>query len=236
VTRFARLADGGRVAWGARGPRGAPAILLVRPFGGPRSAWGEFGDALAERLQVVAFDARGVGESSAVPWTASTRGMARDALAVLDAAEIARASVYGISLGGMIATWLAIDAAPRVDKLVLASTPARVTLSGVTLARALPLARWLAAHATRSSTPRRALAILLFAALRHDASSHLGRIAADTLALAGDDDALVNVASQRRVVELVPRARLVVARGIGHDLSAEAPAWTAERVIDHVLG
>lgn len=51
--------------------------------------------------------------------------MAADALAVLDALAIERAHVFGLSLGGMVASWLAVDAPTRVDRLVLASTPTR---------------------------------------------------------------------------------------------------------------
>lgn len=51
-----------------------------------------------------------------------TRTMARDALAVLDHVGMPRVSVFGISLGGMVATWLAADAPARVATLVLAST------------------------------------------------------------------------------------------------------------------
>jgi 3-oxoadipate enol-lactonase len=74
------------------------------------------------RARVIVFDPRGVGDSSSAPFLGTTRGMARDALALLDHLQLARAHLYGISLGGMVASWLAIDAAPRIGKLVLAST------------------------------------------------------------------------------------------------------------------
>jgi pimeloyl-ACP methyl ester carboxylesterase len=51
--------------------------------------------------------------------------MARDAVAILDALGIGRAAIYGISLGGMVASWLALDASDRITRLVLASTPLR---------------------------------------------------------------------------------------------------------------
>jgi len=48
--------------------------------------------------------------------------MARDAIELLDALEIARAHVFGLSLGGMVASWIAVDAPQRVSRLVLAAT------------------------------------------------------------------------------------------------------------------
>lgn len=58
--------------------------------------------------------------------------MARDARVVVDHAGIERFAVCGQSLGGMVATWLAIDAAERVTELVLLST----ALDGLAFAHA----------------------------------------------------------------------------------------------------
>lgn len=117
------LPDGGRLSIATAGD--GPPLLLLRPLGGSLVSWGPFADALARRVRVVMFDPRGAGCSSAAPIPTSTRAMAADAVAVLDALGIARAAVYGISLGGMVASWLALDFPERVAKLVLASTPSR---------------------------------------------------------------------------------------------------------------
>jgi 3-oxoadipate enol-lactonase len=121
---FVALPDGRRLAFEARGaPRAEPPILLVRPLGGSIDPWGDFGDVLAARARVIAFDRGGTGESSDAPFRATTRAMAEDAVAVLDHAGVEQAHVFGISLGGMVATWLAIEAPARVARLCLASTP-----------------------------------------------------------------------------------------------------------------
>ncbi|HSQ61991.1 MAG TPA: alpha/beta hydrolase [Polyangiaceae bacterium] len=263
---FAPLPDGGRLAHEIRGPERAPPILLLRPLGGSLASWGVFADALATRLRVIAFDARGTGQSSAAPLATSTRSMSKDALALLDALGIERAHAYGISLGGMVATWLAIDAPARVARLVLASTLPRGTMlrSGAAL-RALSVARCLArpppeaesclatrvlsrefqrthpvevarirALAARRPASHRALLTLLAAAARHDATARLGDVRADTLLIAGERDRLIAGGSQRRMLARIPRARLEIAPGAGHDVSAEAPEWVAARVLSHV--
>jgi pimeloyl-ACP methyl ester carboxylesterase len=121
--RFARSGDA-KIAYDVVGA-GARVILLISPLAGTIDLWGAFRDQLAEHARVIAYDHRGLGASSAAPMSVSTRAMARDALAVLDDAGIDRADVFGISLGGMVATWLAADAPARVGRLVLASTLAR---------------------------------------------------------------------------------------------------------------
>ena len=48
--------------------------------------------------------------------------MARDAIGLLDVLKVERAHVFGLSLGGMVASWIAIDAPERIARLVLGST------------------------------------------------------------------------------------------------------------------
>ncbi|MCX5740995.1 MAG: alpha/beta hydrolase [Proteobacteria bacterium] len=134
-TGHAPLADGGALAYAIHGRAHAgPPVLLVRPLGGSMDLWGRFRARLADDFCVVSYDLRGTGGSrSAWAWS-TTRGLARDAIFLLDHLEIARAHVFGLSLGSMIATWLAVDAPARVARLCLASTCARgieVTRTGV---------------------------------------------------------------------------------------------------------
>lgn len=134
------MPDGGRLAYEVRGS--GPPLLLVRPLGGSMRSWGRFADDLAERTQVIMFDSRGTGGSSSAPWRMTTRNMARDARSLLDGLGIERAHVYGISLGGMVASWLAIDAPERVGQLVLASTLPRGSMVRlIPWRRAVELAR-----------------------------------------------------------------------------------------------
>jgi pimeloyl-ACP methyl ester carboxylesterase len=120
---IARLPDGARLAFAVVGERTADApILLNRPLGGSMALWGEFATRLSKEFQVIEFDPRGVGASSDIPLFHSTRAMARDAIALLDFLAVPRAHVFGLSLGGMVASWAAIDARERVARLVLAST------------------------------------------------------------------------------------------------------------------
>jgi 3-oxoadipate enol-lactonase len=136
------LRDGGRVYVHVVG-RGPP-ILLLRPVGGGIASWGDFTAALAAHTRVITFEPRGTGQSSGAPISTTTRSMAADALAVLDAVGVERSHVYGASLGGMVASWLAIDQPARVDRLVLASTALRgMTIHAAGVRRGLWLARCL---------------------------------------------------------------------------------------------
>lgn len=138
---FVPLADGGRLAYRIDGPAGGFPVLLVRPLGGSMRLWGTFRDNLATRHRVVSYDHRGGGCSSRAPAVRSTEALARDASSLLDYFGIERTHVFGISLGGMVATWLAAKEPAKVARLCLTSAPVRgLDLSGGGVQRELALA------------------------------------------------------------------------------------------------
>ena len=78
-------------------------------------------DALAAGRHVVAFDNTGVGASSgATPHTVAE--MAHDAVAFLDALDLARVDILGFSLGSFVAQEIALTRPASVRRLILASS------------------------------------------------------------------------------------------------------------------
>jgi pimeloyl-ACP methyl ester carboxylesterase len=111
-----------RLYWESAGS-GEP-VLLVMGLGMASTGWWRTIPVLAEGVRVLSFDNRGAGRSDRPHAPYTLAGMRDDAIAVLDAAKVDSAAVYGISMGGMIAQELAISQPERVRALVLgASTP-----------------------------------------------------------------------------------------------------------------
>lgn len=122
-------------------PQPSTPVLLLRPLGGTMALWGPFAERLARDFAVLAFDHGGTGESRAAPVRTTTRALAHDALGLLEQLGVARAHVFGLSLGAMAAVWLAHLAPDRVSRLCLASAPVRGrALLGRDFAAALRLA------------------------------------------------------------------------------------------------
>lgn len=131
-------------------PKPSTPVLLLRPLGGTMALWGPFAERLARDFAVLAFDHGGTGASRAAPVRTSARALAQDALGLLDRLGVARAHVFGISLGAMAAVWLARLAPDRVASLCLASAPVRGrALLGRDVAAALRLSACFARRPSR---------------------------------------------------------------------------------------
>src|SRR6266850_6614927 len=99
------------------GPIDAPPLLLVHSLGTSNAIWDTQVAALRRSFYVIRFDLRGHGLTTATPGPYDIAMLARDALAVLDSLGIASAHVAGISIGGLIAQSLTVQAPARVRSL-----------------------------------------------------------------------------------------------------------------------
>jgi 3-oxoadipate enol-lactonase len=96
-------------------------LLLIPGLGARANVFDPIVPDLARQHRVITFDPRGLGESGGGGDVTLT-SMAGDAIAVLDAADVAVAAVVGASMGGLIAQHVVTDHPDRVDHLVLAAT------------------------------------------------------------------------------------------------------------------
>jgi pimeloyl-ACP methyl ester carboxylesterase len=112
--------QGAKIYWDEEG-QGTP-VLLIMGLGAASALWWRTRPALAARYRTVAFDNRGVGQSDVPPGPYPLAVMASDAAAVLDAAGLERAHVFGMSMGGMIAQEFALQYPNRVLSLILGCT------------------------------------------------------------------------------------------------------------------
>ena len=114
----------GRLAYERSGS--GPAVLLIQGAGVVGNGWRPQVDGLADQFDMVAFDNRWIGKSE-LRGRLTIEGLARDALAIMDAERIDRFHVVGHSMGGLVAQHIALTAAARVKRLALLCTFARGT-------------------------------------------------------------------------------------------------------------
>lgn len=110
----------GEIALQVSGARQAPAVLMSHSILSSGAMWREQAGLLAQRgLRVVCADTRGHGQSSAPPAPYVLDDLVADAVAVLDALDIERVHLVGLSLGGMMGFGLGILHPQRVASLAL---------------------------------------------------------------------------------------------------------------------
>ena len=101
------------------GPATGAPLLLLHGFGADMSTWMFNQGALAEDRPVFAVDLPGHGGSSKEVGEGTIEGLAEAVLAYMDAVGIDSAHIVGHSLGGAIATLIALDSPERVTGLTL---------------------------------------------------------------------------------------------------------------------
>jgi 3-oxoadipate enol-lactonase len=235
-----------------------PPLLLIQGLGYGGRGWGPALDHLAEDFQVVAFDNRGFGASDIPPGPYTTALLAADAAAVLDAADLVRATVVGSSLGGMAAQELALSHADRVGRLVLVSTtPGGAeahpmpsgTLALMAEAPTLPpevalrrfvenalgpdaqgLADRVIEYRTANPPDLGGWQAQAAAGAAHNALERLGDLRTPTLVVHGTEDAVVDYRNGELLAERIPDARLELLDGCGHLVSWEEPKRLARLV------
>lgn len=119
--RRVQAANGTTFAYRDLGSGDVPLVLLQH-FRGNLDNWDPaLVDALAENRRVVTFDNTGVGGSTGT--TPSTIAeMARDAIAFVDALELADVDLLGFSIGSFVAQEIALARPALVRRLILASS------------------------------------------------------------------------------------------------------------------
>lgn len=112
-----KASDGVELSYSTHGSTGTP-VVLIHGWACNSSDWSWTVDSLFTEHQVIALDLRGHGGSSALTDDFSARRFALDVVGLLDYLDLDRVILAGHSLGGLIASEIAIRWPDRVRGLV----------------------------------------------------------------------------------------------------------------------
>lgn len=250
---------GTRIYWDEQGT-GEP-LLLIMGLGYSSAMWHRTRPALSNLHRTIALDNRGAGQSDVPPGPYSIALMASDAAAVLDAAGVSRAHVFGISMGGMIAQEFALQYPARVQSLILGCTgpggrnavraePAAIEMLKASSQMSLEQAAEAAVpFIYDAATPRRLIdediamrrawptnpagyLAQLQAILAWEAFGRLPQITAPTLVIHGKGDRLVPAANGELIAARIPGAQLVLLEHASHLFSTDQPAAAQKAIFE----
>lgn len=250
--------NGCRIYWEESGA-GDP-LLLIMGLGYSLDMWHRTRPAMAKHYRTIVFDNRGVGKSDVPSGAYAIAQMADDAAAVLDAAGVDRAHVYGVSMGGMIAQELALRHAGRVRSLILGCTtcggpssiPAAPKVIETLMARAAMTAEEgaeaMVPFIYGPSTPRsridedleirrrtypQAAGYLgqVQGVMAWSCCDRLGNIQVPTLVLHGEKDQLVPAGNGRMLAQRIAGARLVMLENASHIYPTDEPEAANDAVL-----
>jgi 3-oxoadipate enol-lactonase len=246
--------------YGIEGPADAGVLVLVNSIGMRMSLWEEQLPAFTACHRVLRYDQRGHGDAPTPPGPYTIDDLGADLVALLDRLEIERASVCGLSLGGLVATWVAAHHPERVDRLVLACTTAHPGNPEKWRGRAAQGRRdgvaevvkqsslgWFTPifaqshpgvvarlQAVVASNPDEGYAGCAEALATADLRAVLGRVSAPTLVIAGQYDRGFPIEHARRLRDGIAGARLVQLDNVAHIANVEAPAAFNAAVLAHL--
>ena len=259
---FATTGDGIRIAYRLDGEPGNPALLLSNSIATDLHMWDGQIAELMTHFRVLRYDARGHGASDAPAGPYSLDRLGRDVVELLDALGLDRVHVLGLSLGGFVAQWLAIQTPERVDGLVLSNTaaylgpPAQWNQAITELLQApdmhataaMFLCNWFPAHLlaaeaevvvsfrrTLLATPRAGIAGSWAAIRDADLRRTLQVIDRPTLVIAGAHDTITSAAHGEAIASSIPGARLLVLPTV-HLPNIENPSAFLDAVIGFLAG
>ncbi|MGB0035769.1 MAG: alpha/beta fold hydrolase [Candidatus Acidiferrales bacterium] len=234
--------------------------MLIMGLSYPSYMWHRSRPALAAQFRTIAFDNRGIGRSDVPPGPYPVALMASDAAAVLDAAKVESAHVFGVSMGGMIAQEFALQYPPRVRSLILACTafggPHAVQAESEAI-QVLTRRGMTPEEATEAiipfiydpGTPRERIDEDMkirkewyptpegyFAQLQGimgwESYTRLPQIAAPTLVIHGESDRLIAPANARRIAERIPGSQLTLIPRASHIFPTDQPEASHRAILD----
>ena len=213
-----------------------PPVLLLHPLGVDHSFWDGVVPAL-DGFEVLTYDFPGHGRTPVPGEPYTVEELADQARELLADAGYAQVDVVGVSLGGLVAQRLAADAPDLVRRLVVVDAvptypgpmremwrdrAARAPVEGMAAFLEPTLSLWFTADRLAEGGPvvesarlsflsgdPRGYALACRALERADVTGVLGRIAAPTLVVCGEDDAPPFVAAARDLGERLPDVRVV---------------------------
>ena len=243
------------------GPRNAPVVLLVPPFGTRMTVWEPQMPELTRDRQVLRINHRGHGSSSAPAGPYRIEGLAMDVLHLLEEQGLSRVSAVGAGFGASLLVWIAANSPRTIDRLaLLAAAPrtpsvhrwervaARARGAGLDAVTAEVVLSWFTPdmYEERPEAVTRftedfghldpeGFAAVCDAVAQMDQRHLVPALRVPTLVVSAAHDPLLPPGHGRRLADGISEARFEVVYGAAHLLGVERADRVNELLVEHVV-
>jgi 3-oxoadipate enol-lactonase len=228
-------------------------LILLHAFPLSADLWRPQLDRVSRGWQFLAPDLRGFGRGVLPPTSMTMDDMAAEVSAFMDALEIDRAVIGGLSMGGYVTMALYRLAPERFTGMLLANTKASLDspegraareqmielvrsegasavadqmlpkLLGATSQRARPYLDTLVRRLIEGNSPEGIGAAIHAIKDRPDSLPTLEHTAVPALIITSDEDVIIPVSESEAMHSVMPRSQLVVLTAAGHLSNIEVP-------------
>jgi pimeloyl-ACP methyl ester carboxylesterase len=237
-----------------------PPVVLLHPFPANHELWKAAAQTLLPRYKLILPDLRAHGDSELGEGPAFMQKHAADLARVMDDAEVSRAAIAGISIGGYTIFEFWRQSRERVAALALFNTKAQTDTPAARTARLQSADEVLVrgteqffqgmaqrvmgktTHATRPDlvegalrmmrkmSPQDVAGVQRGMAERPDSVSTLKTISVPTLVVTGDEDGLTGLPEAQLMHQHIPGSQMKVISRAGHFAVWEQPEETGHLV------
>lgn len=234
-----------------------PTVIFINSLGTDLRIWDDVVPHFVDHYQVMRFDKRGHGLSDCPPAPYTIREMTLDLVGLMDTLALKRATIVGLSVGGMIAIDAAANFPERVIRVILSDTAPKIGTAerwnerintvrehGIAHLGEAILDRWFtpsfaednpAAHHgflnMLTRLPAEGYAGVCEAIRDADLTESAKMIAQDVLVLGGDQDASTPPDFVQEATSVIPNVRFQLIVGAGHLPCVEQPEKTASAIL-----
>jgi 3-oxoadipate enol-lactonase len=116
----------GQIHYKVDGDESLPVLVLSNSLGADLTMWDAQIPAFTKHFQVLRYDSFGHGQSTFSSGEYKIEILSKDVIKLMDHLGFEKAHFCGLSVGGMVGQWLALNAGKRIAKIVLCNTAARI--------------------------------------------------------------------------------------------------------------
>ncbi len=213
----------------------APVLIFSNSLGTDKGMWDPQAAYFKDKYKVVRYDTRGHGQSDVIEDT-TLANLGEDVIDIMDALNIEKAHFCGISMGGITALWLGLNAADRFKTITVANSAAKIGQAEAWFTRADQVeqnglddlvktthSRWfsdkfdyqhnaLAQQTIRSLalTPAKGYANACRALAEADVRAELSELKIPTLLICGTQDPVTTVQDGEEIKQQIPNGEIAI--------------------------